>query len=66
MEPETASAAKSGEILVFLVRNDAKCAECGEDMIRGAMITLRQDKVRFVWFALIWIIWSSYRVAMLL
>ena len=44
MEPDTASAAKSGEILVFLVRNDAKCAECGEDMFRGSMITLRQDK----------------------
>jgi hypothetical protein len=35
---------KSGEILVFLIRNETKCSECGAELYRGAMITLRQDK----------------------
>jgi hypothetical protein len=38
------SGAKIGEILVFLVRNDTKCAECGKELFRGSMITLTRDK----------------------
>ena len=39
-----APASKKGEILVFLVRRKTKCAECGEELFRGSMITLSQDK----------------------
>jgi hypothetical protein len=38
------SATRIGEILVFLVRNDTKCAECGKELFRGSMITLTRDK----------------------
>jgi hypothetical protein len=38
------SATRIGGILVFLVRNDTKCAECGKELFRGSMITLTRDK----------------------
>ena len=35
---------KPGEILVFFVRGDTKCAECGADLFSGMMITLEKDR----------------------
>ncbi|CAN5170727.1 hypothetical protein BH20VER2_BH20VER2_16100 [soil metagenome] len=37
-------AAKPGELLVFLVRTDTKCAECGDELLRGRMITLEKAR----------------------
>ena len=41
---QPALAQKSGGILVFLIRNEAKCAECGQELWRGRMITLNRDR----------------------
>ncbi len=35
---------KPGEILVFLIRKETKCSECGEDLFSGAMLTLARDR----------------------
>jgi hypothetical protein len=35
---------KRGEILVFLVRKETKCGECGAELFSGAMITLAGDR----------------------
>src|SRR6516225_6366583 len=35
---------KPGEILVFFVRRDAKCGECGNDLLSGTMITLEKER----------------------
>jgi hypothetical protein len=35
---------KPGEILVFFVRRDAKCCECGNDLFSGTMITLDKER----------------------
>jgi hypothetical protein len=37
------SAQESGEILVFLIRKETKCSECGQELWRGRMITLNRD-----------------------
>jgi hypothetical protein len=38
------SEAKTGEILVFLVRSETKCGECGKELSRGSMISLNRNK----------------------
>jgi len=35
---------KPGEILVFFVRRDTKCGECGNDLFSGTMITLDKER----------------------
>jgi hypothetical protein len=35
---------KPGEILVFFVRRDTKCGECGSDLFSGTMITLEKEQ----------------------
>ncbi len=35
---------KPGELLVFFVRRDTKCAECGRELFRGSMITLERTR----------------------
>jgi len=35
---------KPGEILVFLVRKETRCSECGEELFSDAMITLAGDR----------------------
>jgi len=35
---------KPGEILVFFVRRDSKCGECGNDLFSGTMITLEKER----------------------
>lgn len=44
MEPEEGPVQKPGEILVFRIRNDTKCSECGEELWSGRMITLRRER----------------------
>ena len=44
MDENISSGTGIGEILVFLVRKDTKCAECGKQLFRGSMITLTRDK----------------------
>jgi hypothetical protein len=39
-----ASAQKSGEILVFLIRKEAKCSECGKELWSGCKITLNRER----------------------
>ncbi|CAN5688253.1 hypothetical protein BH20VER1_BH20VER1_09330 [soil metagenome] len=36
--------AKPGELLVFFVRRDTKCAECGGELFHGSMITLEKER----------------------
>lgn len=36
--------AKPGELLVFFVRRETICAECGRELFRGSMITLEQPR----------------------
>jgi hypothetical protein len=43
MEPVPVES-KPGEILVFFVRRDTKCAECGGDLFSGTMITLEKER----------------------
>lgn len=35
---------KNKEILVFIVRQDTKCSECGEELWRGSFLRLEKDK----------------------
>jgi len=35
---------KNREILVFIVRRDTKCAECGEELWKGSFLHLEKDK----------------------
>jgi hypothetical protein len=35
---------KAGEILVFLIRRDTACAECGRELYHGSMITLEKER----------------------
>jgi hypothetical protein len=35
---------KPGEILVFLIRRDTVCAECGRQLYRGSMVTLEEER----------------------
>ncbi|HEY0790615.1 MAG TPA: DUF2293 domain-containing protein [Chthoniobacterales bacterium] len=46
MDTEGAVPAKSkpGEILVFLIRRDTVCAECGKELLRGSMVTLEKER----------------------
>jgi hypothetical protein len=44
MSQNTSSEAKTGEILVFLVRKETKCGECAKELFRGSMISLNQNK----------------------
>jgi hypothetical protein len=39
-----AATGKAEDILVFLVRQDTKCAECGVELLRGSMIRLEKDQ----------------------
>ena len=34
----------SGDIVVFLVRRDTACAECGRELVRGSMIMLNKER----------------------
>lgn len=44
MEPTPEPAQKPGEILVFQIRNETKCSECGEELFSGAMLTLAGNR----------------------
>src|SRR5713101_1222856 len=46
MEPdlEQKPTQKSGDILVFLIRKETKCSECGEELWSGRMITLDRER----------------------
>jgi len=35
---------KSKDLLVFFVRRDTKCGECGEELLGGSMITLEEQR----------------------
>src|SRR5947209_1470109 len=35
---------KPGEILVFLIRRDTVCAECGRELFRSSMVTLEKER----------------------
>jgi hypothetical protein len=43
-EPQQGVAQNPGELLVFLIRKDTKCSECGEALWRGGMITLNRER----------------------
>src|SRR5262252_7224040 len=34
----------SGDIVVFKVRNDSKCAECGQELSGGALLRVENDR----------------------
>src|SRR5208337_2906199 len=42
--PQQGAAQNPGELLVFLIRKDTKCSECGKAMYRGGMITLNRER----------------------
>jgi hypothetical protein len=44
MQPDAPVQQKPGEILVFFVRRDTKCAECGEELFSGSMLTLEKER----------------------
>lgn len=44
MQPDAPVAQKPGEILVFFVRRDTKCAECGKELFSGSMLTLEKER----------------------
>jgi hypothetical protein len=46
MEPDLQQgpAERSGEILVFIIRKETKCSECGQELWRGRMITLNRER----------------------
>lgn len=44
MEPSPKPARKPGEILVFLIRSESKCSECGGELFSGAMLTLAGNR----------------------
>ncbi|HTI69708.1 MAG TPA: DUF2293 domain-containing protein [Candidatus Limnocylindria bacterium] len=41
--PQTAEA-DSGKILVFITRHDAKCADCGEELLTGRRLRIENDQ----------------------
>ena len=43
-EPQQGVAQKPDELLVFLIRKDTKCSECGKGLYRGGMITLNRER----------------------
>jgi hypothetical protein len=43
-EPQPGAAQKPGELLVFLIRKNTKCSECGEALWQGGMITLNRER----------------------
>jgi hypothetical protein len=43
-DDQPASDASSNEIVVFLIRRDAKCADCGCDLPRSSMIMLNKER----------------------
>ncbi len=43
-DPQQGPAQKPGEILVFLIRKETKCSECGEELWSGRMITLNRER----------------------
>jgi hypothetical protein len=44
MQPDAPVAQKRGEILVFFLRRDTKCAECGKELFSGSMLTLEKER----------------------
>jgi hypothetical protein len=44
MQPDAPVEQKPGEILVFFVRKDTNCAECGKELFSGSMITLAKER----------------------
>ena len=43
-EPQDAPPGKSKDIVVFIIRRDTKCAECGEELGPGRWIRVENDK----------------------
>ena len=43
-ETQTTAPAKPGELLVFMVRREALCTECGAELFPGAMLMLNREK----------------------
>ena len=44
MNSETILKRKEDEIVVFIVRRDSKCAECGEELGSGRWLRVENDK----------------------
>ena len=42
--PETAPSGESNEIVVFMVRRETKCVECGRELFDGEMLRLEANR----------------------
>ena len=43
-DPAQPSRTKPGELVVFIIRRDAVCAECGKEMGRGSFLRVEQER----------------------
>src|SRR5258708_9552521 len=43
-ETKTGSEAKSDEIVVFILRTETKCADCGEELLKGRFLRVENDR----------------------
>jgi hypothetical protein len=64
MESQPPPTAKAGELLVFFIRRDTVCGECGQELPHGSMITLAKEKGALASSARIWITSIFYPAAM--
>ena len=46
-EPEQGPAQKAGEILVFLIRKETKCSECGQELGSGRTVLANTGIIGF-------------------
>src|SRR6266576_7347997 len=44
LEPEGASPGESKDIVVFMVRRETKCAECGKDLSDGNLLRMENNR----------------------
>ena len=58
LESEGAPPAKSKDIVVFMVRRETKCAECGRDLFDGNFLRMEENR-RCAWTAPTSVIWNS-------
>ena len=43
-DPATPSPEKAGEIVVFIIRRDTKCAECGRELFKGNFLRMEKER----------------------
>jgi hypothetical protein len=43
-QPKLPAVATPMEIVVFIVRKDARCAECGKDLFGGGFLRMENDR----------------------